>query len=99
MPPPHRSWSRVQTEDMCAAETDELVRHVLRAAAVCPWRCLGLTPGAVLEQVRKRYIPRAREAAPFSPDKMAHEKSKDAFAAVEHAFQDCMARITGRASR
>ena len=80
---------------MCAAETDELVRQVLRDAVVCPWRCLGLPPSAALEHVRKRYLLLAKR---LHPDKVAHEKSKDAFAAVESAFQDCMARIAGRSS-
>ena len=61
---------------------------VLSERQRCPFRCLGLLPGASREAVRKRYLALALR---LHPDKAEHERAHEAFAAMEAAYNDAVA--------
>ena len=68
---------------------DDIISAVL-AAVACPYSRLGLPLHAPRDACRKNYLQLALK---LHPDKCAHPRAKDAFAAVEEAF-----RIVGAGS-
>ena len=63
--------------------TEALVSHVLRHR-VSPHLCLGVARFAPHDVVRKRYLALVLR---LHPDKVAHPRAAEAFAAVEAAFR------------
>ena len=67
---------------------DALIEQVLTRSS-CPFQVLGLEPSASAAAVRKRYL---RLALKLHPDKAAHVRAAEAFAALEHAYEHAYKR-------
>ena len=106
--PPPRRRPRANAADACTARSeagrahdagidplDALVEQVL-APSSCPFQVLGLEPSASAAAVRKRYL---RLALKLHPDKAAHVRAAEAFAALEHAYEHAYKRAQLKAQR
>ena len=67
---------------------DALIEQVLTRSS-CPFQVLGLEPSTSAAAVRKRYL---RLALKLHPDKAAHVRAAEAFAALEHAYEHAYKR-------
>lgn len=81
--------AKIGDEQVLALPIDTLVLHMLRHQG-CAHRCLGVTPNAPAQTVRKRYLALARR---LHPDKTDHPSAAQAFAALEAAFHGMDFRI------
>ena len=70
-------------EDAPEVAIEELIEQVLRDADR-PWRCLGVSQNPSDAELRKRYLYLVRR---LHPDKQAHPRAAEAFAAVESAYE------------
>ena len=106
--PPPRRRPRANAADACTGRSeagrahdagidplDALVEQVL-APSSCPFQVLGLEPSASAAAVRKRYL---RLALKLHPDKAAHVRAAEAFAALEHAYEHAYKRAQLKAQR
>ena len=72
---------------------EALIEQVLGAR--CPFKALGLEPGAGAAAVRKRYLGLALR---LHPDKVDHPQAAEAFAALEQAYARAATRAQRRAA-
>ena len=77
------SRSRIDPPEELPSSLEQLIAHVIKHE-LCPHRCLGLAADAPRDLVRKRFLGLALR---LHPDKVDHPEARDAFAAMQLAFQ------------